>query len=76
MTREEFAELLKKLRVANENGAKPEDLDDILQPYADRNVYIYNDACIKKILASNENLDLTTDLVNAALNLQGEERKF
>lgn len=74
MTREEFAELLKKLRVANENGAKPEDLDDILQPYADRNVYIYNDACIKKILASNENLDLTTDLVNAALNLQGKER--
>ncbi|OWV07554.1 PD-(D/E)XK nuclease family transposase [Fibrobacter sp. UWH3] len=74
MTREEFAELLKKLRVANENGARPEDLDNIFQPYADRNVYIYNDACIKKILASNENLDLTTDLVNAALNLQGEER--
>ncbi|MCL4101453.1 hypothetical protein MMG03_001031 [Fibrobacter succinogenes] len=74
MTREEFAELLKKLRVENENGARPEDLDNIFQPYADRNVYIYNDACIKKILASNENLDLTTDLVNAALNLQGEER--
>lgn len=74
MQRKEFAELLKKLREANDNGARHEDLDEILKPYANRNVYIYNDACIKKILASTENIELTTDLVNAALDLQGDNR--
>ena len=34
----------------------------------------YNDGCIKKILASEKNLVLTTDLVNAALGLIGSDR--
>jgi predicted transposase/invertase (TIGR01784 family) len=37
-------------------------------------VYFYNDGCIKKILSSEKNLILTTDLVNAALNLIGSDR--
>mgnify|MGYP006385259833 FL=1 len=42
--------------------------------YEHRNVYFYNDGCIKKILASEKNLTLTTDLVNAALGLMGANR--
>ena len=37
-------------------------------------MYFYNDGCIKKILASEQNLVLTTDLVNAALGLIGSDR--
>ena len=37
-------------------------------------MYFYNDGCIKKILASEKNLMLTTDLVNAALGLIGSDR--
>lgn len=74
MNREEFADLLKKLRKMNDDGCRPEDLDEFLLPYSNRNVYLYNDACVKKILASTENIDLTTDLVNAALDLQGDNR--
>ena len=66
MTREEFAGFLAKLKTAKETGL---DLDVIVKEHEHRNVYFYNDGCIKKILASEKNLMLTTDLINAALNL-------
>ena len=71
MTREEFAEFLGKLKETKENGL---DIDDFVKKYEHRNVYFYNDGCIKKILASEKNLVLTTDLVNAALGLMGADR--
>ena len=71
MTREEFAIFLKKLKTANDNG---QDIDAIVKENERRNVYFYNDGCIKKILASEKNLTLTTDLINAALNLVGSDR--
>jgi len=70
MTREEFAQFLDKLRDADKNG---QDTDAIVKAYEKQNVYFYNDACIKKILASEKNIALTTDLINAALNLVGAE---
>ena len=66
MIRDEFAHFLKKLKTANDNE---QDIDAIVKEYEHRNVYFYNDGCIKKILASEKNLTLTTDLINAALNL-------
>ena len=71
MTREEFAAFQRKLKNADDDGL---DLDTIVKEYEHRNVYFYNDGCIKKILASEKNLMLTTDLVNAALNLVGSDR--
>ncbi len=71
MTREEFARFLEKLRKADEKG---EDTDAIVKSHEKHNVYFYNDACIKKILASEKNIALTADLINAALNLVGAER--
>ena len=71
MKREEFAEFLGKLRETNDNG---QDIDAFVKKYEHRNVYFYNDGCIKKILASEKNLMLTTDLVNAALGLMGSDR--
>ena len=71
MTREEFAVFQHKLKNADDNGL---DLDAIVKEYEHRNVYFYNDGCIKKILASEKNLLLTTDLLNAALNLVGSDR--
>ena len=71
MNREEFAEFLGKLRETNDNG---QDIDAFVKKYEHRNVYFYNDGCIKKILASEKNLMLTTDLVNAALGLIGSDR--
>ena len=71
MTREEFAVFQRKLKNADDDGL---DLDTIVKEYEHRNVYFYNDGCIKKILASEKNLMLTTDLVNAALNLVGSDR--
>ncbi|WP_297943630.1 PD-(D/E)XK nuclease family transposase [uncultured Fibrobacter sp.] len=71
MIREEFAEFLKELRKINDNGG---DIDTFVKKHEHRNVYFYNDGCIKKILASEKNLMLTTDLVNAALGLIGSER--
>ena len=71
MIREEFAIFLKKLKTANDNG---QDVDTIVKEHEHRNVYFYNDGCIKKILASEKNLTLTTDLINAALNLVGSDR--
>ena len=71
MTREEFALFLKKLKNVNDNG---QDVDAIVKKCEHRNVYFYNDGCIKKILASEKNLTLTTDLINAALNLVGSDR--
>ena len=44
-----------------------------IKEYEHRNVYFYNDGCIKKILASEKNIMLTTDLVNAALGLIGSD---
>ena len=70
MTREEFAQFLGKLREINNNGG---DIDTFVKEHEHRNVYFYNDGCIKKILASEQNLMLTTDLVNAALGLIGSE---
>jgi predicted transposase/invertase (TIGR01784 family) len=71
MVREEFAEFLKKLRKINDNGG---DIDAFVKEHEHKNVYFYNDGCIKKILASEKNLMLTTDLVNAALGLIGSDR--
>ena len=71
MTREEFAVFQHKLKNADDNGL---DLDAIVKEYEHRNVYFFNDGCIKKILASEKNLMLTTDLLNAALNLVGSDR--
>ena len=71
MTREEFAQFLGKLREINNNGG---DIDAFVKEYEHRNVYFYNDGCIKKILASEKNIMLTTDLVNAALGLIGSDR--
>ena len=71
MKRDEFAEFLGKLRETNDNG---QDIDAFVKKYEHRNVYFYNDGCIKKILASEKNLMLTTDLVNAALGLMGSDR--
>ena len=71
MIREEFAEFLKELRIINDNGG---DVDAFVKKYEHRNVYFYNDGCIKKILASEKNIMLTTDLVNAALGLIGSDR--
>lgn len=71
MKRDEFAEFLGKLRETNDNG---QDIDAFVKNYEHRNVYFYNDGCIKKILASEKNLMLTTDLVNAALGLIGSDR--
>ena len=71
MTREEFAQFLGKLREINNNGG---DVDAFVKEHEHRNVYFYNDGCIKKILASEQNLMLTTDLVNAALGLIGSDR--
>ena len=71
MTREEFAGFQRKLKKADDNGL---DLDTIVKEYEHRNVYFYNDGCIKKILACEKNLMLTTDLINAALNLVGSDR--
>lgn len=71
MERNEFAQFLGKLRNANDNG---QDIDAFVKQYEHRNVYFYNDGCIKKILANEKNLMLTTDLVNAALGLIGSDR--
>jgi predicted transposase/invertase (TIGR01784 family) len=71
MTREEFVAFQRKLKNADNNGL---DLDAIVKEYEHRNVYFFNDGCIKKILASEKNLMLTTDLLNAALNLVGSDR--
>jgi predicted transposase/invertase (TIGR01784 family) len=71
MKREDFAKFLGELRNVNDNG---QDTDAFVKKYEHRNVYFYNDGCIKKILASEKNLILTTDLVNAALNLIGSDR--
>ena len=70
MTREEFAQFLDILRNADKNG---QDTDAIVKSYERQNVYFYNDACIKKILASEKNIALTTDLINAALDLVGPD---
>ena len=71
MTREEFALFLKSLRDAEKKGL---DTDAIVKAHEHENVYIYNDACLKKIFASEKNIALTTDLVNASLNLVGDNR--
>ena len=71
MIRKEFAEFLKELRIINDNGG---DVDAFIKEHENKNVYFYNDGCIKKILASEKNLMLTTDLVNAALCLIGSGR--
>ena len=71
MTRDQFAKFLRELRDARDNG---QDIDAIVKQHEHENVYFYNDGCLKKILASEKNLMLTTDLVNAALNLIGTDR--
>jgi predicted transposase/invertase (TIGR01784 family) len=71
MIREEFALFLKGLKNVQEKGG---DGDAYFKQYENRNVYFFNDGCIKKILASEKNLALTTDLINAALNLVGSDR--
>lgn len=70
MTREQFAQFLAELKKASDNG---QDIDAIVKGHEHENVYFYNDGCIKKILANEKNLALTTDLINAALNLIGTD---
>ena len=71
MTRTEYAAFLEILKEADKRG---EDLDAIVKEHENENVYVYNDACFKKIFASEKNIALTTDLVNAALDLKGPDR--
>ena len=71
MTREQFAQFLAELKKASDNG---QDIDAIVKKHEHENVYFYNDGCIKKILANEKNLALTTDLINATLNLIGTDR--
>lgn len=71
MIREQFSLFLEKLRKASEMGL---DTDAIVKAHENENVYFYNDACVKKILASEKNIELTTDFINAALNLLGADR--
>lgn len=71
MTREQFAHFLAELKNASDNG---QNIDAIVKEHERENVYFYNDGCIKKILANEKNLVLTTDLINAALNLIGTDR--
>ena len=59
------------LKEADKRG---KDLDEIIKEHENENVYVYNDACFKKIFASEKNIALTTDLVNAALDLKGPDR--
>jgi len=68
MDRKQFARFIKLLKEANERG---EDVDAIMKAYEHVNAYIYNDGVFKKIFASEENIALTTDLVNASLDLFG-----
>jgi len=71
LTRNEYSDFLDMLKEAEKQG---KDLDAIIKEHENENVYIYNDACFKKIFASEKNIALTTDLVNAALNLEGANR--
>lgn len=71
MTRKEFAKFIDKLKEAENRG---DDLDAIVKEHENENVYVYNDACFKKIFASEKNTALTADLVNAALDLHGDDR--
>ena len=61
MTREEFALFLKDLRNVQDRGG---DVDAYVKQFENRNVYF----------ASEKNIALTTDLINAALNLVGSDR--
>lgn len=57
MTRKEFAKFIDKLKEAENRG---DDLDAIVKEYENENVYVYNDACFKKIFASEKNTALST----------------
>ena len=70
MNRKQFAELIRKLKEANKRG---EDVDAIMKAHEHENAYVYNDGIFKKIFASEENIALTTDLVNASLDLFGSD---
>ena len=70
MTRDKFAIFLKTLREAKDE----QDAEAIVKAHENENVYIYNDLCLKKIFASEKNIALTTDLINASLNLVGDDR--
>lgn len=71
MTREEFSDFLKKLKKTYDRG---EDIDAFVKKHEHKNVYIYNDACLKKIFATEANIALTTDLINASLRLANSNR--
>ena len=70
MERKKFADFIKTLKDANKRG---EDVDTIMKAHEHENAYIYNDGVFKKIFASEENIALTTDLVNASLDLFGSD---
>ena len=70
MERKKFAEFIRALKEANKRG---EDVDAIMKAHEHENAYIYNDGVFKKIFASEENIALTTDLVNASLDLFGSD---
>lgn len=64
---------LTEVHQAKKNG---KDINEIISRYHDRyrNVYIYNDFCIKHILTGGgKDLTLVTNLVNAALRLTGSD---
>lgn len=71
MNRETFARFLGELKAVNDNGG---DIDAFVKQYEHRNVYIYNDACFRRVFATPENLSLIVDLLNASLNLADERR--
>ncbi|MCQ2064067.1 MAG: Rpn family recombination-promoting nuclease/putative transposase [Fibrobacter sp.] len=72
MNRMQMKEFLKELYNTRKSGG------DILKVIADyeakyKNVYFFNDFCAKFILTQKENLPMTADLVNAALQLTGSD---
>ncbi len=68
-----MSRFLEEVHQAKKNG---KDINEIISRYHHRyrNVYIYNDFCIKHILTGGgKDLTLATNLVNAALHLTGCE---
>ena len=72
MTREQMNNFLRQLYITKKADG---DIQQVINKYEAkyRNVYFFNDFCAKYILTQEENLQMTADLVNAALQLTGCE---
>ncbi|MCQ2103773.1 MAG: PD-(D/E)XK nuclease family transposase [Fibrobacter sp.] len=73
MNLQQMSLFLTEVHQAKKNG---KDINEIISRYHDRyrNVYIYNDFCIKHILTGGgKDLTLVTNLANAALRLTGSD---